>query len=123
MLTLSWIPCFSQSIPDSLQTHPVPKWQLWRMIRDVRLYRACDTLQRFQADQIEKGIRVRRAADSLLIIRASEIRAAEALAGQWQGRYENQVRITTGERRKTTRWKLIGGVSAAALVAKLIFGG
>lgn len=114
---------FSQgSIPDSLQTHPVPKWQLWRMIRDVRLYRSCDTLQRFQADQIEKGIRVRRAADSLLNIRAAEIRAAEALAGSWQGRYENQVRITTGERRKTTRWRLIGGVSAAALVVRLVLG-
>jgi hypothetical protein len=91
------------------------------MVKEVREARACDTLQRYQANEISIGLRLQSKSDSLLDIREREIKADSVLIGAWQDRYLLEVKAVAQSERKVRKWKLITGFAIGIVVLQTIF--
>lgn len=123
LLFLLPITCFAQdSIPDSLQTYPVVKWQLWRLINETELHRMGDTLIAKQDLELQQAHKVISDDDSLLLIKDQRIVLSDSSAFLWQQRWEVKNKELGLEKKQRRKWKTIGlgvvGIEAVRLALK-----
>jgi len=88
------LPCllsFQTFGQDSLQLVPVPRWQISRAIHEVKLGRACDSLQMALREELALAFRVEKFADSLLTAKDRQIELGEAQLKTSEFRRVNQV--------------------------------
>lgn len=112
---------YDTNIPDSLQFHKVRKWILWRMIAEVERGRSCDSLQRYQADLIQKDTQLINRQDSLLELRKKEILALNQSLSVTNDLYVNEIAKERLQKKQVRKWKTISIVSAGVLIAHFIF--
>lgn len=91
------------------------------MIAEIKTCRVADTLINFQADQINQGLRIQLAQDSLITVQGFQINNAEASVAVWGERYSNQVEATAVERREKRKWKLIAVTAGVVVVLQFLF--
>jgi hypothetical protein len=78
----------------------------------------CDSLVEYQEREINAGIKLQIASDSLLAVRKRSNELADQEIEKWRTRYANQVALTKIERKKKRKWILttIGVVALGTFV-------
>lgn len=77
---------------------------------------SCDSLQRYQEREINAGIRLQDASDSLLSLTTYQLVLAKADAGMANQQIENQKALTRDQARKKRRAWLVAGAILAVWV-------
>ena len=83
--------------------------------------RSCDSLQRYQADLIQKDTQVINRQDSLLELRKKEILALNQSLSVTNDLYVNEIAKERLQKKQVRKWKTISIVSAGVLIAHFIF--
>ena len=91
------------------------------MIAEVEMGRSCDSLQRYQADLIQKDTQLINRQDSLLELRKKEILALNQSLSVTNDLYVNEIAKERLQKKQVRRWKTISVVSAGVLIAHFIF--
>lgn len=91
------------------------------MIAEVERGRACDSLQRYQADLIHKDTDLINRQDSLLELRKKEILALNQSLSVTNDLYINEIAKERLQKKQIRKWKTISIVSAGVLIAHFIF--
>ncbi len=90
------------------------------MLFEVQKGRVCDTLQAYQFEVIKKAVWTIQTMDSLLTLRADEIRTLEQRDKYWKALDNNSQAMVKEEKKKVKRWKLASiGLGILTIIAIL----
>lgn len=115
-LTLSWT---AQS-QDSLLHISIEKWKVIRLLEIAQTAASCDSLQVHQEREIQTGIRLQAATDSLLALTTGQLIPARADRGMADQQLANQKVLTKNQIRKKRRWMVITGAMFGVWVVTLV---
>jgi len=109
---------YSQSSSDSLWT--APTWKVRKLMNIALQAQACDTLVNAQAKLINDGLKYNASQDSLLQHRSIQIATLSSDSRNWEERFNNQVALTTIQKKKKRKWVFISiGIAALGIYTNL----
>lgn len=111
----------SQTSLDSLKTISVQRWKLVRLFELASSAASCDSLQAHQERQIQAGISLQAASDSLLSLTTYQLILAKTDTGLANQQLANQKELTKAQARKKRKWMFIaGGILAVWLGSEVL---
>lgn len=104
-LTLAILPSQGNCQDSTLVS--VPRWQVSRLIHEVKLGRSCDSLRQQLEAELLLAYRVEAFADSLLAVRDHQIKLATEVARISEVRRLNREEEVGELKKEVKKWRLI----------------
>ena len=108
---------YSQPSQDTTEYWTAPTWKVRKLMHIALQAQACDSVVHAQDQYIQAGLKYEAAQDSVLRLRSMMVVNLEHDNKDWEDRFNNQVALTTIQKKKKRKWVL----TSIGLMALVVF--